>query len=42
MWTLIHSDVIAVASVASPRTSQMYYLLGGNIGEEFSSLLRSN
>jgi dipeptidyl aminopeptidase/acylaminoacyl peptidase len=42
MWTLIHSDVIAAASVASPTTSAMYYLLGSNIGESFLSLLRSN
>lgn len=42
MWTLIHSKLIAAASLASPTTSQMYYLLGSNIGEEFLSLLRSN
>lgn len=42
MWTLIHSDVIAAASVASPTTSRMYYLLGSNIGRPFLSLLRSN
>jgi dipeptidyl aminopeptidase/acylaminoacyl peptidase len=42
MWTLIHSDVIAVASMASPTTSPMYYLLGSNIGEPFLSLLRTN
>lgn len=42
MWTLIHSDVIAAASLASPSTSQMYYLLGSNIGDPFLSLLRQN
>lgn len=42
MWTLIHSDVIAAASVTSPVTSRMYYLLGSNIGKSFLSLLRSN
>lgn len=42
MWTLIHSDLVAAASLASPTTSQMYYLLGSNIGEEFLSLLQSN
>jgi dipeptidyl aminopeptidase/acylaminoacyl peptidase len=42
MWTLIHSDLIAAASVATPTTSQQYYLLGTNIGQEFISLLRSN
>ncbi|MGJ4728087.1 Atxe2 family lasso peptide isopeptidase [Luteimonas sp. SDU101] len=42
MWTLIHSELLAAASLASPTTSQMYYLLGSNIGEEFLSLLRSN
>lgn len=42
MWTLIHSDVISTASMASPTTSPMYYLLGSNIGEPFLSLLRSN
>lgn len=42
MWTLIHSDVVAAASMASPTTSSMYYLLGSNIGEPFLSLLRTN
>lgn len=42
MWALIHSDMIAAASMASPSTSQMYYLLGSNIGEAFQSALRSN
>lgn len=43
MWTLIHSPrSIAAASVASPTTSKMYYLLGRNIGKPFLSLLRSN
>ncbi|MBS7456836.1 Atxe2 family lasso peptide isopeptidase [Coralloluteibacterium stylophorae] len=42
MWTLIHSDLLAAASLASPTTSPMYYLLGSNIGEEFLSILRSN
>lgn len=42
MWTLIHSHVIAAASMASPTTSPMYYLLGSNIGEPFLSLLRTN
>lgn len=42
MWTLIHSDVIAAASMASPTTSPMYYLLGSNIGDSFLSLLRAN
>jgi hypothetical protein len=42
MWTLMHSNVIAAASVASPTTSSMYYLLGSNIGKPFSSVLRSN
>lgn len=42
MWTLIHSDVITAASMASPTTSPMYYLLGSNIGEPFLSLLRTN
>ena len=42
MWTLIHSDMIAAASLASPTTSQMYYLLGSNIGDEYLSVLRSN
>ena len=42
MWTLIHSDVIVAASVASPSPSSMYYLLGRNIGKPFLSVLRSN
>jgi dipeptidyl aminopeptidase/acylaminoacyl peptidase len=42
MWTLIHSDLITAASMASPTTSPMYYLLGSNIGEPFLSLLRKN
>lgn len=42
MWTLIHSDVITAASMASPTTSPMYYLLGSNIGKPFLSLLRTN
>ncbi|OOG57869.1 dipeptidyl aminopeptidase [Rhodanobacter sp. B05] len=42
MWTLIHSDVIAASSVASPTPSSMYYLLGSNIGKSFWSVLRSN
>lgn len=42
MWTLIHSDVIAAASVASPSGVSMYYLFGSNIGKPFLSLLRSN
>jgi len=42
MWTLIHSNVIAAASVSSPVTSSMYYLLGSNIGKPFLSVLRSN
>lgn len=42
MWTLIHSNVIAAASVASPNISSMYYLLGSNIGKSFLSVLRSN
>lgn len=42
MWTLIHSDVITAASMASPTTSPMYYLLGSNIGEPFLSLLQTN
>ncbi|SFK49884.1 Atxe2 family lasso peptide isopeptidase [Rhodanobacter glycinis] len=42
MWTLIHSDVITAASMASPTTSFMYYLLGSNIGKPFLSLLRTN
>ena len=42
MWTLIHSDVVTAASMASPTTSSMYYLLGSNIGKPFLSVLRSN
>lgn len=42
MWTLIHSKVIAAASMSSPTTSAMYYLLGRNIGKSFLSVLRSN
>lgn len=42
MWALIHSHAIAAASMASPTTSPMYYLLGSNIGDQFVSLLRSN
>jgi len=42
MWTLIHADVITAASMASPTTSPMYYLLGSNIGDPFLSLLRTN
>lgn len=42
MWTLIHSDLIAAASIASPTSSQLYYLLGSNIGEEFLSLQHEN
>ena len=42
MWILIHSHAIAAASMASPTTSPMYYLLGSNIGDPFVSLLRSN
>jgi len=42
MWTLIHSDVVTAASMASPTTSSTYYLLGRNIGKPFLSVLRSN
>ncbi|WP_240922496.1 Atxe2 family lasso peptide isopeptidase [Oleiagrimonas sp. C23AA] len=42
MWALIHSHAIAAASMASPTTSKLYYLLGRNIGKPFLSLLRSN
>lgn len=42
MWTLMHSSLISAASLASPTTSQMYYLLGSNLGEDFLSLLQSN
>lgn len=42
MWTLIHSRLIAAASLASPTTSPLYYQLGSNIGDAFASLLRSN
>lgn len=42
MWTVIHSDLIAAASIASPTTSQQYYLLGSNIGDDFTSLLHHN
>lgn len=42
MWTVMHSNLIAAASITSPITSQQYYLLGSNIGDDFISLLRSN
>ncbi|MCD7097843.1 Atxe2 family lasso peptide isopeptidase [Stenotrophomonas sp. MMGLT7] len=42
MWTLIHSDVLAAASMASPTTSPLYHLLGSNIGDPFLSLMRGN
>lgn len=42
MWTLMHSNLVSAASLASPTTSQMYYLLGSNLGDEFASLLQSN
>lgn len=42
MWTLMHSSLIAAASLASPTTSQMYYLLGSNLGGDFLSLLDAN
>ncbi len=42
IWTLIHSDVVTAASMASPTTSPMYYLLGSNIGKSFVSLLHAN
>jgi dipeptidyl aminopeptidase/acylaminoacyl peptidase len=42
MWTLIHSNVITAASMSSPTTSEMYYLLGSNIGEPFLALMREN
>lgn len=41
-WTLIHSDLISAASVASPAISQHYLLLGSNMGDEFISNLRGN
>lgn len=42
MWTLIHSNAIAAASMSSPTTSEAYYSLGRNIGKSFLSVLRSN
>ncbi|MGY6517569.1 MAG: Atxe2 family lasso peptide isopeptidase [Lysobacteraceae bacterium] len=42
MWTLIHTDLVAAASMASPTTSQMQYLLGSNLGEAFEDLRRSH
>lgn len=42
LWTLIHSDLLAAASVTSPAASQQYYLLGGNKGEAFFAGMRRN
>ncbi|WP_238345751.1 Atxe2 family lasso peptide isopeptidase [Luteimonas saliphila] len=43
LWTVIHSDLITVASVATPVISHLYYLLGSIRGDTwfFSQLQRN-
>jgi hypothetical protein len=40
LWTVIHSDLIAAASISSVAVSQQYYLLGSMKGDVFFSGLR--
>lgn len=40
MWTVMKSNVLAVASVANPVTSPLYYLIGSMKGKEFLKGLR--
>ncbi|MBG9791096.1 dipeptidyl aminopeptidase [Paenibacillus dendritiformis] len=40
LWTVIHSDLLAAASVSSPGISLSYYLLGSMKGDAFFSGLR--
>lgn len=40
-WTLVHSDLLAAASVSSPGISELYYLLGSLRGSAFFTGLRN-
>ena len=40
-WTLMHSDLLTAASVASPGISTQYYRLGSLMGERFHAGLQS-
>lgn len=42
LWTLIHTDLLTAASVATPVISLQYYLFGSNRGESFHKSLREN
>lgn len=39
LWTVVHSDLLAAASVSSPVVSPMYYVMGSLKGEDFVSEL---
>lgn len=39
-WTVIHSDLLAAVSLATPVVSQQFYLLGSNRGDSFPAGLR--
>ncbi|MCC4594057.1 Atxe2 family lasso peptide isopeptidase [Xanthomonas campestris pv. phormiicola] len=41
LWAMMHSDLLAAASVSSPGISRQYYLLGSLRGEPFASGLRN-
>src|SRR3546814_16765898 len=40
LWTVMHSDLLAAVSVATPGVSLQYYLLGSNRGDTFFKGLR--
>lgn len=40
LWTAMHSDFLAAASISSPPASPTYYLMGGLKGDAFYSGLR--
>jgi dipeptidyl aminopeptidase/acylaminoacyl peptidase len=39
-WALMHSELLAAASVSSPMPSPLYYLMGSLKGEDFTSEMR--
>lgn len=39
MWTAMHSDLLAAASVSSPMLSPTYWLMGSLMGDDFTSEL---
>lgn len=40
LWTAIHSDLLAAASVSSPVPSPLYYLMGSLKGDDFTAELQ--